>query len=445
MKKTGIVFIISLCLLLIAGCNKDVAGNVMDEQSTSREQVIFEDSEKVAECYKDILMRTDTAADLESLELKKIIACPGEESYAATDIPVDPIEEQEAREDCLEKLELIRDVYLNADKGTAINVSLSDADCSKMADVISQKGLPVSCGNSCLFPMRNYEKMDEFLNTAIKGESCEEIIYEIHSAGGVSRKKYIFDGTDMYVLTCIGVWSNNNTPSISGIYYTRLKEWEYTEKGWFSYELCVPEPPEVTEIVDGSCLIRIIPLSEEQCEMTRKCVLGLAYQGNNLLCSNWDADHMEEIDYNGLYEYLHMMKYQEKITAEDYPDGIPQEEFESLIMEYLPVTAEQIREYAVPSDKEGFYAWDRLGCGNYAPNFFGTSYPEVTNVKTNDDGTVTLTVDAVCDMVIHNDAVMSHELTIQFYEDGRFKYLGNKILYNGLENIPEYQYRFQNR
>ena len=30
------------------------------------------------------------------------------------------------------------------------------------------------------------------------------------------------------------------------------KEWKYTDKGWFCYELCVPEPPEVSEIVDGS-------------------------------------------------------------------------------------------------------------------------------------------------------------------------------------------------
>ena len=38
---------------------------------------------------------------------------------------------------------------------------------------------------------------------------------------------------------------------------------EYTEKGWFCYELCVPEPPEVSEIMDGSCLIRIKPMTEE--------------------------------------------------------------------------------------------------------------------------------------------------------------------------------------
>lgn len=51
--------------------------------------------------------------------------------------------------------------------------------------------------------------------------------------------------------------------------------------------------PEVTEIVDGSCLVRIKPLSKEQREMSERCVQGLGYQGNNLLCSNWDTDHME--------------------------------------------------------------------------------------------------------------------------------------------------------
>ena len=41
------------------------------------------------------------------------------------------------------------------------------------------------------------------------------------------------------------------------------------------------------------------------------------------------------------------MKHQKAFDAEDYPNGIPKEEFESLIMEYRPVTAEQIQEYAV--------------------------------------------------------------------------------------------------
>lgn len=44
-------------------------------------------------------------------------------------------------------------------------------------------------------------------------------------------------------------------------------------------------------------------------------------------------------------------------------------------------------------------------------------------------------------MVICNDAVITHELTVQFSKDGSFQYLGNEILDDGIQEIPEYQYR----
>lgn len=150
---------------------------------------------------------------------------------------------------------------------------------------------------------------------------------------------------------------------------------------------------------------------------------------------------MSELDYNGMFQYLYEMKYGDKFNAEEYPDGIPEKVFESLIMEYLPVTAEQIREYAVFDEESQTYDWEELGCFNYAPTFFGTSLPEVVDIHENEDGTVTLTVEAVCDMVICDDAVITHEITVRFAENGSFQYLGNKILNNGIENIPEYQYR----
>ena len=124
-------------------------------------------------------------------------------------------------------------------------------------------------------------------------------------------------------------------------------------------------------------------------------------------------------------------------------ENIPKEKFENLIMEYLPVTAEQIREYAVFDEKNQTYYWARLGCFNYAPTFFGTSLPEVIDIKENEDGTITLTVEAVCDMVICDDAVITHELTVRFAEDGSFQYLGNEILNDGIMHIPDYQYRIK--
>ena len=60
------------------------------------------------------------------------------------------------------------------------------------------------------------------------------------------------------------------------------------------------------------------------------------------------------------------------------------------------------------------------------------------------DHTVESLVPVVCVKTLEeevDDAVITHELTVKFAEDGSFRYLGNKILDDGLSNIPEYQYR----
>ena len=355
-------------------------------------------------------------------------------------LPVDEEAGKRAEEECKEVMEMIAEIYRNADKGIASNVVLSDETMCQMKEVIKETGQPVTSSETYA-TMENYEKMEEFLYACMDGKKGSAVIYEVNYDGGIGRREYFFDGTDMYVLAARAVWNQKNQPGVTYLSYTRINQWEYTEKGWFGYGLCVPEYPEVTEVVDGSCLIRVRPMTEEQRVMSEKCVLGLGYQGNNLLCSNWDTDHMEELDYNGMYEYLYAMKYQDKFNSDDYPNGIPKEEFERVIMDYLPVTAAQIREWAVFDAENQTYAWARLGCLNYAPTFFGTSLPEVTGIKENKDGTVTLTVEAVCEMVVCNDAVITHELTVRFREDGSFQYLGNKILDDGIQDIPEYQYR----
>lgn len=356
------------------------------------------------------------------------------------DLLVSDSERKEAEDDCKEKMELIAELYKNADKGYASNVIIADEIIDQMVEKLKSIGCLVTV-TALYSDMENYKELEDFLNASIAGRSGSAVCYEIHSDGGVGRYKYIYDGKDMYILSAKAAWSDDDKPVITYISYTRIKEWKFTDKGWFCYELCVPEYPEVTEIVDGSCMVRVKPIIEENREMSEKCVLGLAYQGNNLLCSDWDIDHVENLDYNGMYEYLYAMKYQERFPSENYPDGIPKDEFERLIMEYLPVTAEEIESYAVFDEEKQTYIWERLGCFNYAPTYFGTSFPEVTDIRENKDGTVTLTVDAVCSMILCDDAVITHELTVKFAEDGSFRYLGNKILDDGLSNIPEYQYR----
>ena len=410
-KKKSILLII----VFLIGCFMCACGK---EDSVAGESLV-EDTEEVSSTEET------KSAEEEAVE-------QWEKGYG---LPVDEQEEKEAENDCRAMMERIYEIYKEADKGTASNVVLTDETILELQKKLMETGYPVATLVT-YSNMGNYESVDSFLEDCTAGESGSVVIYEIHDDGGIGRMKFIFDGTDMYVVSARSVWNKNGKSGMSYISYTRIKEWKYTDKGWFCYELCVPEPPEVSEIVDGSCLIRVKPMTEEQREMSERCVRGLGYQGQNLLCSNWNAENMSELDYNGMFEYLYGMKYGEKFNSEDYPNGIPKEEFESLIMEYLPVTKEQIREYAVFDEENQTYYWARL----YASTFFGTSLPEVVNIKENEDGTITLTVEAVCDMVICDDAVITHELTVRFAEDGSFQYLGNEILNDGIIHIPDYQY-----
>ena len=414
MKKKRILPIIMLmCSVLLCACNHN--------RKSMKNEYAEKDDEK--EHAESIDRKADTDRQIEK----------------GYNLPIDARQRAEAEEDCKEMMGLILELYKNADKGCASNVVIADEVIDQMVEQLKATGCPVTI-TEIYSNMENYTKLEDFLNDAAAGSGGSAVVYEIHSDGGIGRYQYSYDGKDMYVLSAKAAWSDDK-PVITYISYTRIKEWKFTDKGYFCYELCVPEYPEVTEIVDGSCMVRVKPITEENREMSEKCVLELAYQGNNLLCSDWDADHMEHLDYNGMYEYLYAMKYQEQFPSGDYPDGIPKDEFERLIMEFLPVTAEEIQSYAVFDEVKQTYAWVRLGCFNYAPTYFGTSFPEVTDIKENKDGTVTLTVDAVCSMILCDDAVITHELTVRFSEDGGFQYLGNKILDDGISNIPKYQYR----
>lgn len=414
------IICILICSMIFCSCNK--------EGDNTREKK----NETIQETKKEVIEETT-----ESIEQEKVVDYEPEKGY---DLPVSGQDRVEAEQDSCRLMILLTDIYKNADKGNSSNVVLGSNTIKKMTMKIKEQGYSV-ISSETYSNMENYKEVESFLINAESGKEGSVVTYEVHSDGGIGREKYVYDGEDMFLLASNTAWDDDNKPCMTFISYTRLKEWRYSDKGWFCYEMCVPEYPEVTEMVDGSCLIRIKPMSRRKRKLSKKCVQGLGYSGNNLLCSNWDENHLEKIDYNGLYEYLYWMKYKKKYNSKKYPDGIPKDKFENLIMEYLPVTSEVIQKYAFFDKKKGAYLWQRLGCFNYAPTFFGTSMPEVTKIKDNPDGTITLTVDAVCEMVLCDEAVITHELTVRFAEDGSFQYLGNKILNGGIKDIPEYQYR----
>lgn len=355
-------------------------------------------------------------------------------------LPIENKEMDEPEEACISALNDLKDFYAQARKEDTGDVILADSVMEKMKQELGRRGVPV-ISSQPYSVMENYQEMEAYLQRAQQGKKGNIVLYDILKDGSIERRNYLYNGEEMELQVVRAAWNKEGDPTIVYRSDAQLKEWRYTKKGWFAYELCVPNPPDVSEIIDGSYMIRVKPLNTECIELSKKCVFPLGYRGNNLLCSNWDREHLEELDYNGLYEYLYQMKYQKKFVMEKGKTGIPAESFEQLITEYIPVTVQQLRNIAAFDEEKQEYIWTKLGCGNYAPTYFGTSLPEVIHVEKQQGGILVLTVEAVCDTVISNEAMITHKLTVQCKEDGSFQYLGNTILEDGIHRIPQYQYR----
>ena len=63
--------------------------------------------------------------------------------------------------------------------------------------------------------MGNYESVDSFLKECMEGKRGSAMIYEIQNDGGLGRMKFIFDGTDMYVVSTRGIWNTDGTLQFS--------------------------------------------------------------------------------------------------------------------------------------------------------------------------------------------------------------------------------------
>ena len=109
-------------------------------------------------------------------------------------------------------------------------------------------------------------------------------------------------------------------------------------------------------------------------------------------------------------------------------EGISSELYESIMMTYFPVTAEQLREQCKYDADTDTYKYE-MSISQPLPPF-----PEVVDYIENGDGTLTLFVDGVWPDY-DSDYAFTNQVVIQSYEDGTFCYLSNVVEQQEME-IP---------
>lgn len=299
----------------------------------------------------------------------------------------------------------------------AIRKLYEDEDISNNSDLIYDAvDILGSSGLICFADdtnMYNYQLFQSFYRNYTDGGGRDYIcVYRVNRDASVTEMTFVYDDSRIQMIFNTAKFENHDWKFIAtGI--RDLKDIKLTQKGYFIYTY--------SNIIAHGGLkeyFRVSPLTDECRELTRKYVYGLSYVNYNMLVIDWDESNASDILVPCMFDDIYRLYTGENLK----PDGgwIDADKYESVMLSMFPVTVTELRDKCDYNPEKDSYRYHVILGKQYPP--FG----EVVDYSYNDDGTVSLIVDAVwADK--GSDIAFRNTLTVKPEEDGTFKYMSNHI------------------
>ena len=299
----------------------------------------------------------------------------------------------------------------------AIRKLYEDEDISDNSDLIyGSVDILGSSGLICFADdtnMYNYQLFQSFYRNYTDGGGRDYIcVYRVNRDASVTEMTFVYDDSRIQMIFNTAKFENHDWKFIAtGI--RDLKDMKLTQKGYFIYTY--------SNIIAHGGLkeyFRVSPLTDECRELTRKYVYGLSYVNYNMLVIDWDESNASDILVPCMFDDIYRLYTGENLK----PDGgwIDADKYESVMLSMFPVTVTELRDNCDYNSEKDSYRYHVILGKQYPP--FG----EVVDYSYNDDGTVSLIVDAVwADK--GSDIAFRNTLTVKPEDDGTFKYMSNHI------------------
>lgn len=299
----------------------------------------------------------------------------------------------------------------------AIRKLYEDEDISNNSDLIYDAvDILGSSGLICFsddINMYNYQVFQSFYRNYTDGGGRDYIcVYRVNRDASVTEMTFVYDDSRIQMIFNTAKFENHDWKFIAtGI--RDLRDMKLTKKGYFIYTY--------SNIIAHGGLkeyFRVSPLTDECRELTRKYVYGLSYVNYNMLVIDWDESNASDILVPCMFDDIYRLYTGENLK----PDGgwIDADKYESVMLSMFPVTVTELRNNCDYNSEKNSYRYHVILGKQYPP--FG----EVVDYTYNDDGTVSLIVDAVwADK--GSDIAFRNTLTVKPEEDGTFKYMSNHI------------------
>ncbi len=378
-KILSLFVLTGIVSFMIAGCGdelpevSEVREIVVDHEVSPTNEDDFEDAISIAAVYRDIYDEAVEANTLGSLEtMRSIVARLGENGYVAVDSEnqVDMTGAEQVMEFCK---------AVNEKKSTTLTII-----------VIKDLG---------------FRKFD--LKTEDGSVNIVRGYYQYDQNGCLQNRDTVRYPADI---------------------------WWYTEEGYLIFEgSYFSDENFVLTLSDTSehTALRVLPLDETCRELNRKCILPVGYEQNNIFLTDWNEEDFGELDFYDIFDNFYPFLYGKAVpyVADDNLGvgatyQIPEDVFENVITAHFKIDRETLRRKTTYFLDDATYGYRPRGF--YEVEYPDIPYPEVVSYTENEDGTITLIVNAVYPNG-NTSVAYSHRTVIRPLDGDCFRYVSNQI------------------
>ena len=282
--------------------------------------------------------------------------------------------------------------------------------------------------------MTEAEQVERFCEMVDTQEEAEITIIEVSYLGGFVKYDLETKDGNVDVVRSYYKYENGNMKrEVTGSY--QAEYWNYTEDGylmfsgvWFSEELYVLTLSGAEE----HTALRVQPLDETYRELSRKYLLPIGFEQNNMFIVDWSEDDFGELNFYDMFDLLYPKVYVTNIpyVADDNLGvgavyQIPKDDFERVILPYFDIDSETLQSKTIYNAEDKTYEYKPRGFEEVEyPEY---PYSEVIGFTENGDGTLTLTANVVFPYV-GDSKVYAHEVVVRPLENGEVQYVSNRII-----------------
>ena len=282
--------------------------------------------------------------------------------------------------------------------------------------------------------MTEAEQVERFSEMVDTQEEAEITIIEVSYLGGFVKYDLETKDGNVDVVRSYYKYENGNMKrEVTGSY--QAEYWNYTEDGylmfsgvWFSEELYVLTLSGAEEHNS----LRVQPLDETYRELSRKYLLPIGFEQNNMFIVDWSEDDFGDLNFYDMYDLLYQKingTYTPYVADDNLGVGavyqIPKDDFESVIMAYFNIDSETLQSKTIYYAEDETYEYKPRGFEEVEyPEY---PYSEVVGFTENSDETLTLTANVVFPYA-GDSKVYAHEVVVRPLENGSVQYVSNRII-----------------